>query len=179
MPGDEPQISGGITEVDIDSVKLKIGKLPPIQRNKIAEKRPPILDPRGPHTYATPAVVGVGAVLLVLASVDTGRDAIEQSPAMLVVRYDVCVGPKIFDPVAGLFLSADIARSRTALTQVVIVHPMSRSAAVARDPYEGRRPIGMRDHGKRAEPVANARQRVLSLETSSLAGSQVRPVNIK
>lgn len=130
--------------------------------------------PLGVDKDSSSPVVLVGWVGLAVTTANRGCESVEQTPSVFVVRNDVGVLEVLLDGASRLPVPAGPAAGCSALPQVAeqgFVRLGPASALHLDLVTCGWNP----DNDKVAEAVANARERVLALETSWLASSQEVP----
>lgn len=158
--------------------------IPSTKTDKMRKECPLIPAPGLEYMDSSTAIVPVLSGIRRVATGDAGADPIKKAPTVCIIRADVSIFEIGLDPVACLLFSASIAPGRNTLPQIVEIYLMGLSPTGALDPDEVLLTGAVflakgAEYGKLAEPVSNARERVLSLEASVPAGVQVSWVLIK
>jgi hypothetical protein len=110
--GDEPQVAGLVALVHVDAIQFETRLIQPLKREDIPQEGGFVGSPRLIDDDAARAVVGVARVLRIVAAVLAGRQAVEKSPAVAIIRAGICVLEVVFSPISGCLPGADTAASR-------------------------------------------------------------------
>ena len=161
-PGDEPNVTRFVAQIDIDAIQLQLRIIPTIKRDQMREKPRAIFSPRGVNPYAAPPVVVVPTVVGVVAAVEASGYAVAQATSVIVVWADVRVAEPALCPFPSFTFGAAVAPRGGSPPNIVYVHTIRPISTRAFDQNGAKAASWAKvepNDFKLADPVANARAR--------------------